>query len=355
LVILSTPFLQNVVSLSSNVAALWQIAIYGFALVLFVFFRPGGIVPEGVGLGSVARRLDRRPAPEGADANDADDLKAARMPARHVASVAAFEGAGGQSGQAPEPVLVVSGLAKSFGGIHAVDGLDLALAGGQVTALVGPNGAGKTTVFNLLTGFIPPDEGSVRLFGEDVRGLRPDQIAARGMVRSHQDVRLFPAMTVLENVMVGVQDHPGEDFLDVLVRPRLSARRDREARKLALECLKFTGTADLAGERAGALSYGQQKLVALARVMATESPVLLLDEPASGIDRRWVDEMLDLIRRLREDGRTVCIVEHNLHVVSEISDIVYFMELGRCTAQGAFDDLRKEKRLADAYFGTSES
>jgi branched-chain amino acid transport system permease protein len=369
IVVLLTPFFQNVLSLSSNVAALWQVVAYGLALVLFVFFRPSGLIPEGVSVTSLAAHVRARreralaghgkDGPRRVEAPQIPQVSAGRtqvkerpseQPAAEAGAVAVDTVAVNTA--AGETVVSVRGLAKSFGGIRAVNGLSLELAKGRVTALVGPNGAGKTTVFNLLTGFIPPDRGSVKLYGEEVRGLRPDQIAKRGMVRSFQDVRLFPALTVLENVMVGVQGHPGEDFWRVLGQMRACGRREREVRDIAASCLEFTGMHTSATHKAGSLGYGQQKLVALARILATGSPVLLLDEPASGIDRRWVEEILDIIRRLRDEGRTICIVEHNLHVVSEISDLVYFMELGRCTARGSFAELRQETRLAHAYFGT---
>jgi branched-chain amino acid transport system permease protein len=358
LVVLLTPFLQNVLNLKSNVAALWQLVAYGCALVLFVFFRPSGIIPEGASVHSVATRLRSWRQKGTTEARIAgSDGPGAQLPtisAKRRPVIESLPDTVRADTAEVETVVSVKGLAKSFGGIRAVNGLDLDLTKGRVTALVGPNGAGKTTVFNLLTGFIRPDRGTVHLYGENVRGLRPDQIAKRGMVRSHQDIRLFPALTVMENVMVGVQKHPGEGFWRVLGQPRVCSRREREVRAIAGSCLEFTGMQGSATQLAGSLSYGQQKLVALARILATGSPVLLLDEPASGIDRRWVDEMLGLIRRLRDEGRTICIVEHNLHVVSEISDIVYFMELGRCTAKGPFSELRQEARLAHAYFGTHE-
>jgi len=250
-------------------------------------------------------------------------------------------------------VVQVYGLTKRFGGITAAYDLSMQLNKGTITALVGPNGAGKTTVYNLLTGAIRPDSGKVLLKGEDITAMRPDQVALRGMVRSFQDVRVFNRLSVLQNVMLAVPDQPGERVLQLFGRWVHSTRVERQVRERAMQWLDFVGMSALAPFPAGALAFGQQKLVALARVLATESDVVLLDEPSSGIDEQWVDVMLGLIEKLRPQGRTVCIVEHNLHVVGRLADHVYFMELGRITAEGSFEDLTSEQRLAEAYFGTA--
>jgi branched-chain amino acid transport system permease protein len=251
-----------------------------------------------------------------------------------------------------EIVLRAENLHKSFGGVKAVNGLSFELQRGAITALVGPNGAGKTTVFNLLTGAIRLDSGSVWLDGEDVTGMRPDVLARRGLVRSFQDVKLFGDLSVYENVMLGVQNHPGETGTGLFFRAGQSRVFERQARERALEWLSFVGMAGDANRPAGALGYGQQKLVAVARVLASEARVLLLDEPASGIDHSWVDVTLDLISEIRSTGRTICVVEHNLHVVGQLADHVYFMELGRVTAEGGLAELTSDPRLAEAYFGT---
>jgi branched-chain amino acid transport system permease protein len=252
-----------------------------------------------------------------------------------------------------ELVLSVRGLSKSFGGIVAAEDLDMELHRGTITALVGPNGAGKTTVFNLLTGAIRPDRGQVILNGTDVAGRTPNQVARLGMVRSFQDVRVFSRLSCVQNVMLAVQGQPGEHVGPLFLRPGQVAAVERATRETAMRWLEFVGMDSVADLPAGGLGFGEQKLVALARVLATEAEVLLLDEPASGIDHRWVDVMLDLIEALRPEGRTVCIVEHNLNVVGRLSDHIYFMELGRITAQGSLDELTGDRRLAEAYFGTA--
>jgi branched-chain amino acid transport system ATP-binding protein len=252
-------------------------------------------------------------------------------------------------------ILEVERLSKRFGGIIAADDLHMTLRQGTITALVGPNGAGKTTVFNLLTGFIKPDGGSVKLKGEQVVDRTPDHVARRGMVRTFQDVRLFDRLTCLANVEMAVQHQPGERLFPLFCQPRRVAAAERDTTERAMEALRFVGMQDFANAPAGMLSYGQTKLISLARALASDAEVMLLDEPASGIDTQWVDTMLALIESLRERGRTICIVEHNLHVVGRLADHTYFMELGRITAQGTIDELTSSERLAEAYFGTTET
>lgn len=381
--VLLTPFFQNVLDFTPEKAALWRLIAYGIVLVIVMLVRPQGLLPEGANPMSLVRRLGglRRTAPvlEGPEAASGaatagtaidgqlpdhdgqaalvdldeldleEDAHALTELAHHgdLPEIAASEGPKG------EVVLSVIGLTKRFGGITAADDLNMELRRGTITALVGPNGAGKTTVYNLLTGAIAPDAGKITLDGEDISGLRPDQVAKHGMVRSYQDVRVFPRLSALQNVMLAIQGQVGEHARGLFLRRAATARSERDARARALEWLSFVGMDSYADYPAGALAFGQQKLVALARVLATEADVVLLDEPASGIDQQWVEVMLGLIEQLRDQGRTICIVEHNLHVVGRLADHTYFMELGRITAQGSFEELTGESRLAEAYFGTA--
>ena len=346
LVVLSTPFFENVIHLSTNTASLAQGLAYGLALVVVVFFRPQGIIPEG----AVPWRWRRAaPVPAVAEGDPALRQASAPVPAPLVTERAPRPAA---AGDGRDSVLEVRGLSKSFGGNKAVNDLSFDLRRGKITALIGPNGAGKTTVFNLITGAIPADEGQVRLFGQDITGLRPDVITGLGMARSFQDVRVFPSLTVLENIMLGIQDQPGDEMRNLFARPRQVARAERAARSRAREWLRFIDMEPLSGVRAGSLGFGQQKLVALARILATDSEVLLLDEPGSGIDHAWIDQMVAVVKQVSEAGRTVCIVEHNLEVVGRLADHVCFMELGRLTAEGSFTDLTSDPRLTEAYFGT---
>lgn len=368
--VLLTPFFESVLNFTPDKASLWRLIAYGVVLVIVMLVRPQGLLPEGTTPLSLLRWLTRRPTvafvpttPAAAGVRVPEqvnrgaltdlDLDADAHALTELAHHGDLPDTVISEGRRGEVVLAVVGLSKRFGGITAAEDLNMELRRGTITALVGPNGAGKTTVFNLLTGAIRPDAGMITLQGKDISGLRPDQVANHGMVRSFQDVRVFPRLSALQNVILAIQGQPGEHTSGLFLRPAATARAEREARRRALEWLSFVGMDSFADYPAGALAFGQQKLVALARVLATEADVVLLDEPASGIDQQWVEVMLGLIEQLRDKGRTICIVEHNLHVVGRLADHTYFMELGRITAQGTFEELTGERRLAEAYFGTS--
>ncbi|MFI0405668.1 ATP-binding cassette domain-containing protein [Actinomadura sp. 3N508] len=320
------PVLREVLGVQSTQAALWQVVLYGALLVLVMIVRPQGLFPE----------RSRRVAPPGT-------ARVAVSPREASSGRVAYADA--------EVVLRADGLSKRFGGITAAKDIALELRRGTITALVGPNGAGKTTAFNLLTGIVVPDSGSVRLNGAELVGMRPDLIVRAGLVRTFQDVRLLDRLTCLENVMLAVPGQPGERLGRLFVPGRGVSRADRAAAAEAMEWLGFVGMADHAGTPAGALSYGQSKLVSLARALATRADVLLLDEPASGVDATWVETMLAMVAAVRDEGRTVCLVEHNLDVVRELSDHTCFMELGEITASGTIAELTGSARLAEAYFG----
>jgi branched-chain amino acid transport system permease protein len=344
IVVLLVPFFQDVIRVTPQTAANIQLIGYGLVLTLVVLFRPSGALPEGFTISSARSWLRRRRSqPPETVAEGAAERRQARQAARHLEQVGE---------PAPQGVVLeVKDVYKSFGGIKAVNGLSMHLQGGKITALIGANGAGKTTVFNLLTGALSLDSGEVWLNGQNISGLRPDQIANLGMVRTFQDVRLFSGMTVLDNVLLGVPDQAGEHLIPLFARIGRTRAREREARAIARHWLEFVGLEDFADVRVEALGYGQQKLVSLARILATDARVLLLDEPASGIDYQFLDEMLDVISQLRDEGRTVCIVEHNLDVVGRLADHVYFMEVGKVTAEGSITDLTSDERLAEVYFG----
>jgi len=338
---LLAPLFDHVFPFGEQAAFILRLIAYGVVLVVVLLVRPQGLFPD-----AITRALQRAQKTGGAAAaiGAGDTVQPAHAAVVPLAIPAARNGK-------REVVLAVHGLSKSFGGIVAAENLTFSLWRGHISALVGPNGAGKTTVFNLLTGAIKPDAGRVILRGEDVTGSRPDEIAHRGMVRSFQNVRIFPRLSAIENVMLAIPHQPGEHLGPLFANWPGTARAERKAHVTAREWLNFVGMGAHENVPAAALAFGQQKLVALARVLATEAEVLLLDEPASGIDRQWVDAMLDVIVTLRDGGRTVCIVEHNLHVVERLADHTFFMELGKITAEGDFGELTANKRLAEAYFG----
>ena len=367
------PVLNRAIGIRADQAGFVRLIAYGLLLVALVKLRPQGLLPEGYsplaalrGRGTDRSRVEMVRA-EGWTPSVSDSIAALvdaeqtyREHGTTVVGVGATSSMDGLDAEAERQrmwegspvILEVHNLSKRFGGIVAAEELSMTLRKGTITALVGPNGAGKTTVFNLLTGFIKPDVGSVRLNGVELVGRTPDAVARRGMVRTFQDVRLFQRLSCLQNVQMAVQDQPGERLGPLFFQPRRVAAAERETTERAMRWLSFVGMQDFAGMPTGALSYGQTKLVSLARVLASEAEVLLLDEPASGIDTQWVDTMLALIESLREKGRTICIVEHNLHVVGRLADHTYFMELGRISAEGTIDELTSSERLAEAYFGT---
>jgi branched-chain amino acid transport system permease protein len=352
IVVLLEPVLRRVVRMEAARASLVQLIVYGIALAVLMRLRPQGALPEGF---SVWRWLKgERPSKVRVEmVDDWVPQTVAAAPAHEDADLPVAVQERHERAWLDAPVVLSTiGVSKRFGGIVAASDLAIELRRGTITALVGPNGAGKTTVFNLLTGAIPPDNGSVLLNGEELVGLDPHQVARKGMVRSFQDVRLFNRLSCLQNVMMAVQDQPGENFATLAFAHGRIERAEDETRAKAMDWLGFVGMADFADVSAGALSYGQTKLISLARVLATEADVLLLDEPASGIDTKWVDTMLDLIEQVRDQGRTVCVVEHNLHVVGRLADHTYFMELGQITAQGTIAELTNTPRLAEVYFGT---
>ncbi len=315
----------------------WQAVIYGAALVAMMRLRPGGLLPEGTRLPGFRRRRTAAPADLPTEAEAASRLR------RKGGADDALTGA---------VVVRVEDLQKSFGGLNAVNGASFNLEQGKVTALIGPNGAGKTTIFNMICGSIRADRGQVVLRGEDVTGQPAYKLARKGLARSFQDVRLCQRISALDNVAMAVPGQTGERVSLLLVRPLRSRRGEREVRAKALDCLALLGIADRAEHRVSDLSYGDQKLVAIARLLATECDVLLLDEPTSGVDPASVEKVIDGIGRLRAIGHTVCLVEHSVHFVQRLADRAVFLDQGAVIAEGTVDELINRRELAELYFGT---
>ncbi len=315
----------------------WQAVIYGAALVVMMRLRPEGILPEGRGLGPLLRRIRKPPITTVPTPEEA----LGRL--RHVDN---------EEAPGAPPILLATGLQKSFGGLKAVNGATFALPRGQITALIGPNGAGKTTIFNMICGTIAPDQGQVHLRGDDVTGRATYKVARLGLARSFQDVRVCQRLTALDNVALGVPDQPGEQFSRLLLTPRAVRRAERAVRASALDCLALLGIADRADVLVSELSYGDQKLVAIARLLATGCDVLLLDEPTSGVDPASVEKVINGISRLRDLGHTVCLVEHSVHFVQRLADRAVFLDQGTVIAEGTVDDLIGRRELAELYFGT---
>lgn len=254
-------------------------------------------------------------------------------------------------GDAP-PILEIRDLVKSFGGLHAIDHCSFTVQEGTITGLIGPNGAGKTTLFNLVTGFLQPNAGRVLTDGRDITGLPPHAIFNRGICRTFQIPREHGSMTVLENLMLVSSDQAGEWFWNCWLRPGLVRRQEREIRDQALEVLEFVNLGHLAEEYAGRLSGGQKKLLELARVLMARPRLVLLDEPAAGVNRTLMRKLADNIEYLRrERGITFLVIEHDMDLVMELCDPVVVMSEGRRLMQGRPDEVRSDKRVLEAYLG----
>lgn len=240
-------------------------------------------------------------------------------------------------------------LSKAFGGVCAVDDVDLTFEAGKITALVGPNGAGKTTIFHLITNFVQADAGQVLYKGRSVTGMPSWAIARSGIGRLFQDVRIFRRLTVLENVLVAFPDF--ENPISAVLSKFGINKLSRSFESDALAWLELVDLASHSNERAEALSYGQQKLLAIARLLAAGADVLLLDEPSAGINPKIVKRLLEVIRSLADEGRTIVVIEHNMNVVLDIAQWAYFMDDGRVTAFGLPDEVLGDVNVRTRYLG----
>lgn len=253
-----------------------------------------------------------------------------------------------------DPILVTSGLARSFGGVAAVAGMDLTVPKGRITGLIGPNGAGKSTLFHLIAGVIKPDAGTVHLAGQDITGMASHAICRLGLTRTFQLSREFGSLTVLENLMLSAQAQSGESLLNCFLRSGAVRRDELRVHSRALQVLDTARLMHVKDEYAANLSGGQKKLLELGRALMTECPLILLDEPGAGVNPTLITALTDLIARLNRDhGKTFLIVEHDMGLVSKICDPVVVMTEGRKLTEGTFADIRKDPRVIAAYLGRS--
>ncbi len=249
------------------------------------------------------------------------------------------------------PYLQATGVEVSFGGLKALNDCSFTVQQGRITCLVGPNGAGKTTIFNVITGFLRPNCGSVSFKGQTLDGWKPQAIVAAGIARTFQNLRLFVDLTAVDNVLASLPSQSGEEPIAAIFRPFHVAAAQRRRRSEALEILNRVGLSVRADDFVRNLSYGEQKLLIIARVLATGAELLLLDEPASGLSAGALDGVMALLRRLQDDGKTLLVVEHNTRVVQKIADDVLFLHQGHLMAQGSPETIVNDPALAEIYFG----
>ncbi|ARU05274.1 high-affinity branched-chain amino acid ABC transporter ATP-binding protein LivG [Comamonas serinivorans] len=251
-------------------------------------------------------------------------------------------------------LLTVKNLSMRFGGLLAVDGVNLTVEPGQVVSMIGPNGAGKTTVFNCLTGFYKPTGGDILLRGEPVQGLPGHKIAHKGVVRTFQNVRLFKDMTAIENLLIAQHRHLNTNFLAGLIKTPGFRRSEREAMDFAAQWLERVRLTDVANRPANTLAYGQQRRLEIARCMMTRPQLLMLDEPAAGLNPRETDELEHLIAELRtQHNITVLLIEHDMKLVMSISDHIFVINQGRPLADGTPEQVRNHPEVIKAYLGES--
>lgn len=248
-------------------------------------------------------------------------------------------------------MLKVSNLSKHFGGVTALNGVSLTIKAGSISGIIGPNGAGKTTLFNIITGLYPQDDGKVYLEDKDISFLPPEKLVRLGLVRTFQNLELFGRMTVLENVMVGLHTKGAAGLLSCALRLPRQRKEERFIRDQAWGWIEFCGLASMAEKEASSLPIGQGRLLEVARALAAGPKIILMDEPAAGLNTRETMGLADLIRKIRDMGITVVLVEHDMELVMEVCDLISVLNLGQKLAEGTPKEIQDNPAVVSAYLG----
>jgi len=329
--------------------AQYRFTIFGLGLTLMVLLRPQGLWP--------ARHHAAPPegapqeTPSGAPERRPEAVDPGRPPAGLRPSRTPPIGPAGGPDAIGGPALVLASVTKNFGGLRAVRDVSFTVQGGQLMAVIGPNGAGKTTIFNLITGIYAPTSGAIRFYRRAIDGLRPDQVTSLGIARTYQNIRLFKGMTVVDNILVGTHPWTKATVVDAMLNTTRARLEDEESDRTARELLDFAGIRRYESQVAMNLSYGDQRRVEIARALATHPALLLLDEPAAGMNPAETAQLIGLIKRIRDLGITVMLVEHDMKVVMQVSENIVVLHHGEKIAEGPPGEIQRNERVIEAYLG----